>query len=611
MQVFNKASIEKVLLQLEGEIFLDCRYKFYKVNNELCLLGLGGSSLVYDMYDSQMPDRHYAIKIYGLNDKLVQSNLGDNVSAQCYLGEQSKNIVRVIGFCMIKLLLDEDYNITDIIGRNEKNYEKFDGLELQIICMEKLNNIISKDKFGNVKLLKNDLETEDEVVNFAKQVGSALLITHNNNFLHRDVKLENIFWDEELQQYKLGDFGEAKYVENGNAETVIFTDGYGAPEIEKRLQGSYNATADIYSFGVTLYLLLNDLRFPGSNSYRTNSIQYDKDFVFPAPIHASKDMARIIRKMCSYRARDRYQSIEEVLIEIGKLNRNYTEQGFEEEYEDIETEVYSEDYALEEVVSELKKTEVLWWEKDESELTREERKKRDKAYESMYIKSSIWRVFFFAIFSVFLFKALSPNANYLADWKFWVLPIILFGQAILQSVKEFHIEFGVITICLAVFSMYSLEIDVPQVLILLVVLLGIPAITTGCAIGIELWIAQMLTGKLAWLDFFSKFNLGWLTIVALIVVVGNYILLRISFDRESSRRAAICFGLLNKTWIILIVVGVILLLLEKFNVIIVPEILKHIQLIKTGIGIYILKRVYMYDLDYENEDDTVDEYLDE
>ena len=161
--------------------------------------------------------------------------------------------------------------------------------------MEKLNNIISKDKFGNVKLLKNDLETEDEVVNFAKQVGSALLITHNNNFLHRDVKLENIFWDEELQQYKLGDFGEAKYVENGNAETVIFTDGYGAPEIDKRLQGSYIATADIYSFGVTLYLLLNDLRFPGSNSYRTNSIQYDKDFVFPAPIHASKDMARLIR----------------------------------------------------------------------------------------------------------------------------------------------------------------------------------------------------------------------------------------------------------------------------------------------------------------------------
>ena len=133
----------------------------------------------------------------------------------------------------------------------------------------------------------------------------------------------------------------------------------------------------------------------------------------------------------------------------------------------------------------------------------------------------------------------------------------------MQSVKEFHIEFGVITICLAVFSMYSLGVDVPQVLILLVVLLGIPAITTGCAIGIELWIAQMLTGKLAWLDFFSKFNLGWLTIVALIVVVGNYILLRIGFDRESSRRAVIWFGVLNKTWIILIVVGVILLLLEK------------------------------------------------
>lgn len=151
------------------------------------------------------------------------------------------------------------------------------------------------------------------MLTFAMQIGQAIYLAHAGNILHRDVKLENIFRDEETGQYKLGDFGLAKYVEDGRAETVAYTDGYGAPEISRRLYDNYGATADIYSFGITLYLLLNDLCFPGSSGYYSSEVQYQPDYILPAPRNASEPMAAVLRKMCSYRSTERYQSMAEVL----------------------------------------------------------------------------------------------------------------------------------------------------------------------------------------------------------------------------------------------------------------------------------------------------------
>ena len=95
----------------------------------------------------------------------------------------------------------------------------------------------------------------------------------------------------------LGDFGIAKTVEDGKADTVVFTKGYGAPEIERRLAGDYNVTADIYSFGVTIYLLLNNLRFPASSKYVVSDAQYEMDFIFPAPFNGSVEMVRLIQNV--------------------------------------------------------------------------------------------------------------------------------------------------------------------------------------------------------------------------------------------------------------------------------------------------------------------------
>lgn len=624
MLSLDKAGADRLLLQLEDRQFIDPRYQFVKENNELKLLGMGGFSYVYKMYDTTAPANHYAAKVVGLGTKTVEEKLVlDTTQIQYFLSEQSENIMRVIALWTMKLNLDEAGNVTDITGVNQEGYEEAEGVLLEIVLMEKLENILAKDKYGNIELLREELKTEEEVIRFAENIGRALFTVHNNGFLHRDIKLENIFWDPVLKQYKLGDFGIARFVGDGDAETVVFTDGYGAPEIERKLAESYNLTADIYSLGITLFLLLNELKFPASDGYHANIVQYSKDFIMPAPINASEEIARIIRKMCSYQVKDRYQSVEEVLMDIGRIDGSYSDQGFTE-YENFETETYREtdDFGTEtyrepdagEDISESDNTneEIPWWRKDDSELTREERKKKIQSENESYTSSSIWRMLITALLTFLLFKAYTPDAAYTGRWEFWILPIAVFVEAILQRVKEFHADFGFVTVGIAVFSMYYLGVDVPQIAAIIAVLMGIPAISAGVSIGTGLWIAQTLTGKMEWLNIFSKWDLGWIVLILFAAVIESYILFRADYRKANNYETFVISWIMDKIWYLMIIAGIILLVLGHFNVVVIPEIVKHIHLVRTGIGFYVVEALcfWYYGL-FDDEEAVVDESLDE
>ena len=283
----DRVEVEKIIFQMMESYNVIQPYNFCVEDGKLVLLGQGASSYVYEIYDMQSEDKRYAAKILGLSIKNTDEDLIKAiVKAQYLLGEQSENITRVIGIQCIKLQLDNG-RLEDVIFSSDERYDEVEGAPVQIVLMERLDSLLSIDKFGKVNLLRKELNSEAEVIRLANNIGSSLKIVHDNEFLHRDIKLDNIFWDEDTGRYKLGDFGVARYIGNGGAETVIFTDGYGAPEIERRLVSSYNVTADIYSFGITMFLLLNNLKFPASNDYTVNLVQYSKDFIMPAPSNAS------------------------------------------------------------------------------------------------------------------------------------------------------------------------------------------------------------------------------------------------------------------------------------------------------------------------------------
>lgn len=614
----DKSGVDKLLLQLEERKFIGSRYQFVKEHKELKLLGMGGFSYVYEMYDSLTPENYYAAKVIGLGERTIDDQLVlETTQIQYFLSEQSENIMRVIALWTMKVCLDENGDITGITGINDEGYEDAEGILIEIVLMEKLENILAKDKYGNITLLRDDLKTEEGVICFAENIGRALFAVHNNGFLHRDIKLENIFWDPKLKQYKLGDFGIARYIGDGDAETKVFTDGYGAPEIERSLAESYNVTADIYSFGITLFLLLNELKFPASDGYYVNVVQYTGDFIVPAPLNASEKMARIIRKMCSYQVKDRYQSVEEVLMDVGRIDGSYTDQGFTE-YEDAETETYREEDNLptetngESNAIEGGETagERPWWEKEEKELTREERKMKMQSENEWYTFSSVWRMMLIALLTVLLLKSFLPDVLYTGRWEFWILPVAVFIESILQRLKDFHIEFGFVTIGIAVFSMYYLGIDIPQIMAVLAVLMGIPAISAGVSVGMGLWIVQMLTGKFGWLSICSKWDLGWIILILFAAAIQSYALLRDKNGKANDYETVVILGIMDKIWYLMIIAGVILLILGHFNVISIPEILQHIHLVRTGIGVLCVTTFYLWCYGLVDGEDEIDEFMD-
>ncbi|MDO5703324.1 MAG: protein kinase, partial [Lachnospiraceae bacterium] len=125
----------------------------------------------------------------------------------------------------------EDYEVNRLTDRF--GWEIVIRMEL----LEPLNESISK--YGI---------TAEEIAKVGIDICKALELCEKEKIIHRDINPENIFVSK-YGDYKLGDFGIAKKLENATySHTQMGTLSYMAPEV---YQGRpYNATADIYSLGL-------------------------------------------------------------------------------------------------------------------------------------------------------------------------------------------------------------------------------------------------------------------------------------------------------------------------------------------------------------------------
>jgi calcium/calmodulin-dependent protein kinase I len=133
-----------------------------------------------------------------------------------------------------------------------KMHEVFDEDEYMFIVLELMTGGELFDR-----IVEKESYSEKEAADTIRPIVDAIRYCHENGIIHRDLKPENLLYEskDEASVIKISDFGLARFLpSNVFATTACGTPGYVAPEI---LRGKgYGASVDVWSIGITLYILL-------------------------------------------------------------------------------------------------------------------------------------------------------------------------------------------------------------------------------------------------------------------------------------------------------------------------------------------------------------------
>lgn len=280
---------------------------------QLCeTLGRGSFGVVYKAKKEQQGVETFsAVKVI-----LIPQSQDDyeEATASCGQAQAQGYLRKVVEDCVNEIRLMESLKANSNIVSIEdyKVEELVPGRQWCILIrMELLTGLNS--------YRETHLFGEKDIVALGSDMCEALKLCKARNIIHRDIKMANIFVNE-FGRFKLGDFGIARRLDEfQNAKTRLGTLNYMAPEI---YQGSgYDATVDIYSLGMVLYLIANQNRMPfldANMEVITPKQKEDASFrrlhgePLPLPGSVSGALGRVICKACAYCPADRYQTAEEL-----------------------------------------------------------------------------------------------------------------------------------------------------------------------------------------------------------------------------------------------------------------------------------------------------------
>jgi serine/threonine protein kinase len=157
-----------------------------------------------------------------------------------------------------------EFKIREKLPRNCPNVVPFLGGSTAPECPYVVTTYLAN---GSLKSLLNKNKSLDWVtsINIMKDIAIGLTAIHANKIIHRDLKSNNIFIDDQLRAY-LGDFGLARECNQGYEyqssahSRACGTSGYIAPESYQ--QQIYSAKSDTYSLGVVLWEIASHAEIP-------------------------------------------------------------------------------------------------------------------------------------------------------------------------------------------------------------------------------------------------------------------------------------------------------------------------------------------------------------
>ena len=175
---------------------------------------------------------------------------------------------------------------------------------------------------------------EDEIKAIANQLLHGLAYLHQNNIIHRDIKLENTFLFPD-GRVKIGDFDHSINHKKEIAKTLLGTTDYISPETLSNIENNpfsnekITFSTDIWALGILVYELYNG-KAPFTSAHPADTVQRIIT-ENPAQLKCSNEMSNFLYHCLQKNPRNRPSALK--LIEhqwVQRINTNPKEPTYQE-----------------------------------------------------------------------------------------------------------------------------------------------------------------------------------------------------------------------------------------------------------------------------------------